>query len=171
MEYATFKDLAGPIATVIASCAAAFVAYRLGKSQIAVARTQADIAERNWQTANEKVVLDLLERRLAIYDGIRDVIGEVTRSGNAPHDVYYRFARAIDRVPFLFGPEVKTYVDGLAQHMNQLGLAYTTLDDPNCPDRGKWSQIRSDEFLAATKFYTESDAVFGPYLRAQQRID
>jgi len=130
------------------------VAYRLGKSQIAVARTQADIAERNWRTANEKVVLDLLERRLAIYDGIRDVIGE-----------------AIDRVPFLFGPEVKTYVDGLAQHMNQLGLAYTTLDDPNCPDRGKWAQIRSDEFLAVTKFYAESDAVFGPYLRARQRIE
>jgi hypothetical protein len=171
MEYAVIKDVAGPIATVIASGAAAFVAYRLGKSQVDVAKTQADIAQRNWRTANEKVVLELFERRLAIYDGIRDVIGEVTRSGDAPHDLFFRFIKAIDRVPFLFGPEVKIYVDGIAQHMNELSLACTTLADPNCADRGKWAQTRSDEFLAVTKFYTEADAVFGPYLRAHQRID
>jgi hypothetical protein len=29
----------------------------LGKSQFMVAKAQADIAERNWQTQNEKVVL------------------------------------------------------------------------------------------------------------------
>jgi hypothetical protein len=74
-------------------------------------------------------------------------------------------------VPFLFGPEVKIYVDGIAQHMNELGLACTMLADPSCPDRGTWAQKRSDEFLAATKFYTEADAIFGPYLRAQQRIE
>jgi hypothetical protein len=75
LDYQVIKDLGGPIATVIASAAAAFVAYRLGKSQIAVAKMQADIAQRNWRTTNEKVVLELFERRLAIYDGIRDVIG------------------------------------------------------------------------------------------------
>ena len=61
-------NLAGPIATVFAAGAAAFVAYRLGKSQIAVAKTQADIAQRNWETANERVVLELFEKRLAIYE-------------------------------------------------------------------------------------------------------
>src|ERR1700682_1490879 len=101
------RDLAGPIATVCAAGAAAFVAYRLGKSQIAVAKTQADIAQRNWETANERVVLELFEKRLAIYDGIRDVIGQVTRSGNASNEVYFRYIKAIDRVPFLFGAEVK----------------------------------------------------------------
>jgi hypothetical protein len=45
-----------PIATVIASGAAAFVAYRLGQNQIMVAKAQAGIAERNWHTENEKVV-------------------------------------------------------------------------------------------------------------------
>jgi hypothetical protein len=61
LDYQVIKDLGGPIATVIASAAAAFVAYRLGKSQIAVAKMQADIAQRNWRTANEKVVLELFE--------------------------------------------------------------------------------------------------------------
>jgi hypothetical protein len=48
--YEIFTDLAGPVATVIAAVAAAFVAFRLGKAQV-------EIARRNWQTANEKVVL------------------------------------------------------------------------------------------------------------------
>jgi hypothetical protein len=66
------KDFAGPLATILASSAAAFVAYRLGSSQVAVARTPALIAERTWQTANEKVVLKLFDQRLAIVGGIRD---------------------------------------------------------------------------------------------------
>ena len=41
--YHLFKDFAGPVATIIAAGAAAFVAYRLGQNQITV-------AERNWQT-------------------------------------------------------------------------------------------------------------------------
>jgi len=163
-------NLAGPIATVFAAGAAAFVAYRLGKSQIAVAKTQADIAQRNWETANERVVLELFEKRLAIYDGIREVIGEVTRTGSAPNDIYFRYIKAIDRVPFLFGKEVKIYLDKIAQHMNELGLAGTMLEDPNCADRGKWAQTRKDEFLAITAFYTEADEFFGPYLRAHQKV-
>jgi 2C-methyl-D-erythritol 2,4-cyclodiphosphate synthase len=79
--YQTIKDFAGPLATVIASVAAAFVAYRLGQNQMMVARAQANIAERNWQTENEKVVLELMERRLAIYKSIREVIAEVMQTG------------------------------------------------------------------------------------------
>jgi hypothetical protein len=60
---------AGPLHS--RSAAAAFVAYRLGQNQITVAKSQADIAERNWQTGNEKVVLDLMDRRLEIYKSIR----------------------------------------------------------------------------------------------------
>jgi hypothetical protein len=170
MDPQLIKELAGPIATVFAAAAAAFVAYRLGKSQIAVAKMQADIAQRNWETANERVVLELFEKRVAVYDGIRDVIGEVTRSGSVPNDLYFRYIKAIDRVPFLFGKEVKIYLETIAEHMNKLGLAGTMLEDPNCADRGKWAQTRSDQFLAVTAFYTEADEIFGRYIRAHQKV-
>jgi hypothetical protein len=75
--YDIFKDFAAPIASIIAASAAAFVAYRLGKSQADSARLQAEIAKRNWQTANERVVLDLFERRIALYEGIRHVVAKV----------------------------------------------------------------------------------------------
>jgi hypothetical protein len=49
--YDIFKDFAAPIASIIAASAAAFVAYRLGKSQADSARLQAEIAKRNWQNS------------------------------------------------------------------------------------------------------------------------
>jgi hypothetical protein len=57
---AFWKELAGPISTLGAAIAASWVAYRLGRGQIAVAQAQADIARRTWETTNEKIVLDLL---------------------------------------------------------------------------------------------------------------
>jgi hypothetical protein len=48
MDYTAVKDLAGPIATITAAVAAAFVAYRLGKSQAESARIQAQVAKRTW---------------------------------------------------------------------------------------------------------------------------
>ena len=133
--YLLFKDFAAPIATVIASGAAAFVAYRLGQNQISVARAQADVAERNWKTQNEKVVLELLERRLEIYENIRKVIAEVMRSGAATDDTYWRYLNAIDQAPYLFGPEVETYLEKMRIHIIEptrvcrrpFGLSYAAM--------------------------------------------
>ncbi|MGA7657441.1 MAG: hypothetical protein WCA96_11750, partial [Methylocella sp.] len=58
--YQLFKDFAGPIATIIASLAAAFVAWQLG-------RTQADISKSQLRTSREKLRLDLFEKRYAVY--------------------------------------------------------------------------------------------------------
>jgi hypothetical protein len=135
VDYATVRNLAGPCATVIAAGAAALVAYRLGQSQISVARTQAEIAERNWQTSNEKIVLELFERRLVIYEEIRGVIGEVTRSGADPNDVFFRYGTATDRAPYFFGQEIQDYLEAIRKHLADLELSNTMLNDPNISDR------------------------------------
>ena len=170
MDYATVKDLAGPLATVIAACAAAFVAYRLGSSQISVARTQAEIAERNWQTSNEKIVLELFERRLKIYEDIRDVIGEIMRSGEASNDVFFRYGIAIDRVPYFFGPNVQAYLEQIRIHIIDLHLANQMMADHNNPERNSWIERRSVHFSAVTAFYKDAPPLFRPYLQAHQKV-
>jgi hypothetical protein len=84
----TIRDLAGPVATVLAAAAAAYVAFTLGRSQIAVAKLQAGIAKRAWQTSNEKIVLDLFEKRLAIYEEIRATITPINSSGNTTDEIF-----------------------------------------------------------------------------------
>jgi hypothetical protein len=171
VDYTIIRDLAGPIATVIAAGAAAFVAYRLGQSQISVARAQADIAERNWQTSNEKIVLELFERRLAIYEEIRGVIGEITRSGAAPNDVLFRYGVATDRAPYFFGQEIQDYLETIRIHLIDLELSNSMLkDDPTGTDRAKWAENHKNHFLGATSFYKDSPMLFRPYLQAHQKI-
>jgi hypothetical protein len=48
------KDFAAPVATVFAASVAAWIALRLGKGQVAIARSQADIAR-------DKLKFDLFE--------------------------------------------------------------------------------------------------------------
>jgi hypothetical protein len=169
--YQTFKDFAGPVATVIASGAAAFVAYRLGQNQMMVAKAQANIAERNWQTENEKVVLELMERRLAIYKNIQQVIGEVIRTSSAKDDVFFRYLQAIDQVPYLFGPDVESYLEAMRIHLIDLEHGNQIMADTTSPDYLEGVEIKHREFKAIVKFYEEAKPIFGPYIRAHQRAD
>ena len=105
------REFAGPVATIVAAIAAAFVAYRLGSGQLAAAQSQARTADRNWQTANERVVLELFEKRLAIFEGIRAIIGKVLQSGKCGDELYFDFNKATDRAPYYFGPEVSEYLE------------------------------------------------------------
>lgn len=171
MDTASIKDLAGPVATVIAAAAAALVAYRLGQSQISVAKTQAEIAERSWQTSNERIVLELFERRLAIYEGIRTVIGEVTRSGRAPDETFFQYLTAIDRAPYYFGSEVQDYLETIRLHLIDLELSNSQLANPTVPDRAVWAERRTKHFLGVTGFYKEAPLLFRPYIQAHQKIE
>jgi hypothetical protein len=170
IDYTIIKDLAGPIATVIAASAAAFVAYRLGQSQISVAKSQAAIAERNWQTTNEKIVLELFERRLPIYEEIREIIGAVVRNGDASIGDLHSYGKATDRVPYLFGPEVQAYVEQMRLLLIDLQLANKMMRNMLDPDRPSWIKKRHEHFAAVTKFYTDAPGIFGPYMRAHQKV-
>jgi hypothetical protein len=168
--YEFFRDFAGPIGTVIAPSAAAFVAYRLGKSQIAVAETQATVAERNWETANEKIVLELFERRIAIFEGIRKVVSDVLRTAK-PTDVdFFEYVSAIDKAPYFFGPEVMDYLETVRILIIELQLDATVIRnhlDPDRPERIRGHVTRMTEL---SKFYEVSKGLFGPYIQAHQKI-
>jgi hypothetical protein len=152
------KDFAGPTATVFAATVAGWVAYRLGKAQV-------DVAERNWRTSNEKIVLELFEKRLAIFEEIRDVIGEVVRSGQAKQEVQFRYVKAIDRVAYFFGDEVNDYLNGLYKDLLHLDSANYMINQVGM------SAKRMQHFAAISDFYKLAPSLFRPYMRAHQRAD
>jgi hypothetical protein len=169
--YQLFKDFAAPVATVIASGAAAFVAYRLGQNQIMVAKAQANIAERNWQTENEKVVLELMERRLAIYQNIQEVISDAIRTRRSDNDIFQRYMRATIQIPYLFGPEVETYLYEMRVHLSNLQLGTDLTADNTSPNYQKGVELIQSGFKGIMNFHEEAKPIFGPYIRAHQRVD
>ncbi|MCK1595477.1 hypothetical protein [Bradyrhizobium sp. 164] len=162
MSAANLKDFAGPAATAFAAVIAGLIAYQLGRSQV-------EVAEKSWATANEKIVLDLFDKRLAIFEEIRSIISEVVRNGTAPTELHFRYVRAIDRVPYFFGGEVQAYLEQLRLHLLDLDLSNTMMENLIDPDRPKWVEKRSEQFLAVTQFYKEAASLFAPYMKAHQK--
>jgi hypothetical protein len=163
------KDLAGPVATVFAASAAAYVAFTLGRSQIAVANLQASIAKRTWQTSNEKIVLDLFERRLAIYEEIRATIMPINASGETKDDDLDRYCRSIDRVQYFFGPDVTDYLNRIRIVLINHQLACTMVSSHSTPDRHDWVYRKMEAFKEVMGFYTDAPPIFAPYIRAHQK--
>ncbi len=70
-----------------------------------------------WRTAQQKVVLDLFDRRIATYTALRDIVAKVMASSSAATpDNSFKFLEALDRAEFLFGPEV-------TEHLKKIGEA------------------------------------------------
>ncbi|MCK1672790.1 hypothetical protein [Bradyrhizobium sp. 150] len=170
MIYETLKDFAGPVATTIAAAAAGFIAYRLGKSQAESARIQAQVAKRNWRTQNERVVLDLFERRIAIFEGIREVVGETLRTGRPDDNIFFRYLVAIDKAPFYFGPEVEEYLEKIRLLIIELQLDGSVIADERNPDRTDRIRGHAKRMLELSQFYTTSKKLFAPYIQAHQKV-
>ncbi|MDF0521536.1 hypothetical protein P0R31_30260 [Bradyrhizobium yuanmingense] len=156
------KDFAGPVATVFAASVAGWVAYTLGRAQVAV-------AERTWQTSNEKIVLDLFDKRLATFEDIRGVIGEAVREGKVTDDLYNRYCRAIDRVPYFFGEEVQDYLESIRLHLIELQHAQSAIEYEQGAERQKMVVKRSEHFMAVARFYIKSPPLFAAYMKAHQK--
>jgi hypothetical protein len=164
--YELVKDFAAPVATMFAAAAAAFVAYRLGSSQAESARLQVDVAKRNWQTANERVVLELFERRIAIYESIRHVVAKAMTTGQPNHVELREYEEAIDRAPFYFGPEVNEYLKRMRIVIIDLEASNSAIKihDPSGP------KLHYDRMLELNGFYETAPKLFGPYIQAHQKV-
>ena len=124
---ASIRDFAGPAATVFAVLTAGWITFRLGQSQISVAKTQADIAERNWRTSNEKIVLDLFDKRL---DTRRRPIdnwrGHPKR--NRPRRIAFPLRYRLRSSAVFFGDVIQDYLGGSRLHLIDLNLANTMME-------------------------------------------
>lgn len=76
-----------------------------------VAVIGAIIAYRQWRTAQNKLKLDLFERRFSVYDAARNLIGSIMTSGKAKNDEIYKFLSGTREAKWLLNPEIANYLD------------------------------------------------------------
>ena len=75
------------------------------------------IAYRQWRTAQERVKLDLFDRRLEAYDRLREAVAPVMASGKVSNVDSDNFAAAIRDMRFLFDRETEAFVDQIFKAM------------------------------------------------------
>jgi hypothetical protein len=169
--YEFFKDFAGPIATVIAAGAAAFVAYTLGRSQAKSASVQARVAKSNWQTANERIVLELFERRIAIFEGIRKVVASVMASGQPSDQTYRDYLSATEKAAYYFGPEVNEYLETIRHLILDIESGNIVMRDDFHPHRIEAVQNHTKRMTELSEFNGRAKILFGPYIQAHQKAE
>jgi len=74
-----------------------------------------------WRTAQQKVVLDLFDRRMATYTALREVVAKVMASSSAAtSENSFKFLEARDRAQFLFGPEVIEHLKKIDEAIHEI---------------------------------------------------
>jgi hypothetical protein len=100
--------------------------------------------------------------RMAVYDSLRDVVDEIIRGGNVTNGHVRKFDGARGEVPFLFGKEVNSYLDGLREAMIKHHALDGREDDSSLDARDR-------HFAEIGRFYNEFGAHLLPYMRMHQK--
>jgi hypothetical protein len=153
-HYDALHDFAGPVATVIAASVAVFVTFMLGRRQVAIAAQQANIANQQERHAAVRLQHDLFEKRITVFNAIRDLIIEIARMGDVSDETWYKFVQGVKTTEFLFRQDIVEYIADLRQRALRLQNAAERLRDQNLPDgpgRSTSVQVRADEFTWIVK--------------------
>lgn len=139
----------------------------------AIAVFAAFIAYRQWRTAHQRVVLDLFERRMTVYDDARSVIAEIMRDGTSTNAIFFRYGQATDRLGLLFGDEVVAYSDRVRERINMLTYHETMIraqmGGTEVENYGRHVDESARLTLEISKFYDEFSALVLPYVRMTQK--
>jgi hypothetical protein len=89
----------------------------------AIAGAVAVIALFQWRTAQQKVVLDLFNRRMETYTALRKIVTKIRGSSSAATtEISFEFLRAMDRAEFLFGDEIVEHLKRIDAAINEIRI-------------------------------------------------
>lgn len=123
MACAEWIQLAGPAAT-------AFAAVVAGSIAVGIAIAQYNNAIRQTKIANDKVVLDLFEKRWKVYSAVKDVAGKAMTRGVFQNEDDISLCSAIIEAEFLFGVEVAEALKSMRIHLIDLESANMGAEEP-----------------------------------------
>ena len=78
------------------------------------------IAWRQYKTAKQKLTFDLFDRRLRIYEDVKNYLLLIIRDGDVEFDESSQFRNSVSEAEFLFRKEVIQYIDTIYQRAIKL---------------------------------------------------
>ena len=134
-----------------------------------IAAIVAIIAFLQWKTAREKVLLDLFDKRFAVYDELRSVIGRFL-TGDIDQKGLFEFKTASSRAQFLFGPEVTSFLDERWADLSREMIAWKVTPRPvpeNQREAAEAALIARKDRLS--DFFKNFDELVAPYMNHHQK--
>lgn len=126
------------------------------------------IAFRQFQVARNKLKHDLFEKRLEIYEAVRNTLGIVARNGKLTQSEEINYLVATRSAKWLFGNEVYLYLDKtLWGKIVDLGLHNSMLEGHPGEDRKTHTAARGETMKWLISQHSEFDALCAKYLKLQ----
>ncbi|KQW62674.1 MULTISPECIES: hypothetical protein [unclassified Ensifer] len=131
------------------------------------------VAFMQWRTAHQKLVLDLFEKRLAIYDQVMEVHDD-WQAEVIPLSRVKQATRALRKIErkaqFLFGPKVTASIQELRTAMNELAPFLRQMDDAADKEkRGEIYDAAQPTEKRIKRWREDFPRVCLPYLRLDQK--
>jgi hypothetical protein len=132
----------------------------------------AAVAFLQWRTAQQKAVLDLFDRRHAIYEVVRNAVGTMTSNSNAfDQSREAEFMQVMERAYFFFGDDVCKYLDQLWSAICDVRDADKEMKEmTDTAARGAAIAKRRASMDRVSKFYSEGKPLFAGYMRFAQKL-
>ncbi len=128
------------------------------------------ITYRQWQTAHQKVILDLFDRRMRIIEDVRRVIAAILQGGKSQSEDSDKFLRATKGADFLFGPEVNDYLKSVHGVLLDLHVCDAERDLAQGEARQNLFKKRRELRDQLHGFFHELDELVAPYVRMDQKL-
>jgi hypothetical protein len=74
------------------------------------------IAVQQWRTAQNKLRLELFEKRFSVYDSARNFIGSILTSGKAKDDEMFKFLSGTREAKWLLNSDLAIYLEKALYH-------------------------------------------------------
>ncbi len=123
-----------------------------------------------WRTARQKLALDLYDRRIEYYRRTRSFILDMANQAEPSYSSLMSFARDTDQARFLFGHDVRRFLDRVYFHALEAISLYERLY-PRSGSRGLDIGFEREavsgkftvEILWLTEHLSEAEVAFAPY--------
>src|SRR5579863_7832062 len=133
-----------------------------------IAAVVAVIAFLQWQTAREKVLLDLFDKRFDVYDELRSVLRQRSEGGFDTFSLI-DFERAATRAQFLFGPEVQTFLHERVGDLVNESVDQYRVKRVNEDQRAEVEAQLASIVERLSHFVRDLDKLVAPYMNHHQQ--
>jgi hypothetical protein len=135
-----------------------------------IAAVVAYFAYQQWRIAQQKVALDIFEKRLARFDAMTEALLPVLQSGSARPEDVNAFARAQKGAKFLFGAEVEERIGATFNSLNRLVSLEKQTQHSNAEKADAAEDQKAKHFDIVHQFFIDLDKLAMPYMKMHQKV-
>lgn len=104
------------------------------------------------------------------YLRLRTRFGQIGLTAPRPSAAWFEYCKAVELVPYYFGPEIQEYIEKVRRLIIDLQLDASIITNDQDPERNERIKGRTRRMIDLSEFYETSKKLFGPYIQAHQKV-